>query len=183
MQFDFMDSASTSAWARDVSVRYYAYILKVASRLAPDATLVEDIAHQAVVEFLVHHQRWRAGCDPKPILVKITKVIAAKHWKNWLSVRPESVGRVVGRLRERAEELLEAEWRDEAQADLRKCLDALPPRERKLIEQHYYQNIPLPEIARNTDRKVNAVYQALFRIREMLKRCIQKQNQTHPEGP
>lgn len=169
-----MDSPSSSVWARDVSVRYYGYILKVAARLAPDATLAEDIAHQTIVEFLVHHRRWRMESDPKPILVKITKTVAARHWKSWTAIRPEAVRRVVDKLRERAEAILEAEWRDEAGIDLKACLDALPAKDRELIEQHYYQNKALPEIARESGRNVNAVYQALFRIRETLKRCVRK---------
>lgn len=169
-----MSLSSSSALVREIVVQFHPYITKVAARLAPEPTLVEDIVQQVIVEFLTHHDRWDLQKDPKPILAKITKHIAGKHWRKWLSVRPEAVRRVAERLRRRSETLWDKEKREDYNDELYECMEMLPLRYRQLIEQHYFEEIPLQKMAKGAGRNVNAIYQSLYQIRSILKRCIQK---------
>lgn len=174
-----MDPDSSKIWASDVSIHYYGYIEYIAARLAPSPFVVKDITHEVIVEFLIHHERWDQQRDPKPILAKITRVVAAKHWKDRSALRSGAVERIASMVLQRSQEKLEEEQRQENIGRVHKCLDKLPEKERELIELRYFQHLSFPEIAQRIERKPNAVYQAVFRIREMLKKCLDGKNESH----
>lgn len=58
---------------------------------------------------------------------------------------------------------------------LRRCVDQLPPRSRELIDQRYEQGIKPAAIAERSGRSLDAVYQALSRVRQALEECIGRQ--------
>ena len=55
---------------------------------------------------------------------------------------------------------------------LRECLRGLPPQSRRLLELRYERNLSCDQIARETRRTLDAVYQTLSRIRAKLEECI-----------
>lgn len=65
---------------------------------------------------------------------------------------------------------------------LRECLRQLPPKSRHLLEMRYERNLACDEIARQTRRSVDAVYQALSRIRIKLEECIRMRLALPQEG-
>lgn len=54
------------------------------------------------------------------------------------------------------------------------CMEKLPPPQRQLLSMRYGPDVSLREIAISLDRSVGSIRQALFRIREALLGCIQK---------
>jgi len=58
---------------------------------------------------------------------------------------------------------------------LRRCIDQLPPRSRALIDQRYEQGIKPAAIAERSGRTLDAVYQALSRVRQVLEDCVGRQ--------
>ncbi len=57
---------------------------------------------------------------------------------------------------------------------LSRCMEKLPSDHRQLIESYYFQEISIETLAHQTQRKVDAVYKALQRIRRQLGDCIQR---------
>jgi RNA polymerase sigma-70 factor (ECF subfamily) len=57
---------------------------------------------------------------------------------------------------------------------LRECLRQLPAKSRQLLGLRYEKNLACEQIARQTQRTLDAVYQALSRIRALLEECIRK---------
>ena len=57
-------------------------------------------------------------------------------------------------------------------AALRGCVDALPKSTRKLIQLRYERGMSGGDIAERMGRTVEAVYQALYRVHQQLKRCV-----------
>jgi RNA polymerase sigma-70 factor (ECF subfamily) len=55
---------------------------------------------------------------------------------------------------------------------LRECLKGLPDHSRSLLELRYERGLACEDIARQTRRSVDAVYQALSRIRTKLEECV-----------
>jgi RNA polymerase sigma-70 factor (ECF subfamily) len=55
---------------------------------------------------------------------------------------------------------------------LGECLSRLSERNREIIRERYYAGRKTPEISRHLRMKVNAVRQALLRIREFLRKCV-----------
>jgi RNA polymerase sigma-70 factor, ECF subfamily len=57
---------------------------------------------------------------------------------------------------------------------LRECLHELPPHSRRLLELRYERNLACEQIAQETQRTLDAVYQTLSRLRTKLEECVRK---------
>ncbi|HPD16809.1 MAG TPA: sigma-70 family RNA polymerase sigma factor [Planctomycetota bacterium] len=57
---------------------------------------------------------------------------------------------------------------------LRECLQKVPEPARQLLALRYERGLPCAEIARQTRRTLDAVYQALSRLRSALEECIRR---------
>ena len=55
---------------------------------------------------------------------------------------------------------------------VRSCLERMPERSRQLVRLRYEEGMGLSAIAAHTERSVEAVHKALFRIRVALHKCI-----------
>lgn len=177
-----MPQDASREWAQRVSVTYYAFILKVAAHVAPCPDLIPDIAHQAILDFITHHDRWDTESDPRPILAKITRNIAATQRRQWDWARPEVVRKISEIILQRANTAVEDDWRDEQRDRLDLCMKRLSPEARSLLEMHYTNELSHEEIATSTRRTIRAVYQALFRIREVLRECVKRPNPDQAAG-
>lgn len=167
-------------WAHEVSQNYYAFVLKVAVRVAPAPFLAEDIAQQVIIEFLRHRDRWKEPEDPRPLLAKITRITATRFWRQWTRTQPEAVRRLAERIRQQSVLLSEQEGavdqddpRDQRDEMLRHCLDQLSTKAKSLIEQYYLHQETTEQLARIYGIQAKNIHQRIFRIREKLKKCVQ----------
>lgn len=85
-----------------------------------------------------------------------------------VSFSPESIRAIVD-----AFDRSEPEPSARAEA-LRACLGLLPGEHRQLIELRYEHELDPHEIGRRTGRSVDAIYQALCRIRARLEECVRR---------
>ncbi len=81
---------------------------------------------------------------------------------------------------EAAEAVLEVfnEIRDESverRQALRICIEKLPGRSRRLLRLRYDEELKLKEVAARMSRKLDAVHKALSRIRDALRRCVERE--------
>ncbi len=72
---------------------------------------------------------------------------------------------------------------DERQEALRVCLNALRPQDRELIRHRYQTPSPLQEFAERTNRRVGTLKAMLFKIRAVLRRCIEQKLATRSHFP
>jgi len=54
------------------------------------------------------------------------------------------------------------------------CLEKLAAADRQLLEQRYFGQLPVAEIAVSTRRSVHAIYRALSRVHDSLLQCMQR---------
>jgi RNA polymerase sigma-70 factor len=64
--------------------------------------------------------------------------------------------------------------KDDRQEALAACLDKLSAPDRGLLEQKYFSQRPVAEIAAATSSSVHSVYRALSRIHDALLRCMRR---------
>lgn len=84
------------------------------------------------------------------------------------------------------EEALDETERHEARLrQLERCLDELPPASRKLVTAAYAPGASIDELARSAGKKANALYQQLWRLRQLLRKCVEDamRNETGPSAP
>jgi RNA polymerase sigma-70 factor (ECF subfamily) len=67
---------------------------------------------------------------------------------------------------------------EERRAGLTRCLEKLPPEDRALLVQRYFENRPLAALAADRGSNQNALAQKLFRLRGAVLRCIQRHMRT-----
>lgn len=70
------------------------------------------------------------------------------------------------------------QWHDERSAALEKCLERMPDRSREAIRLRYADELKIADMAEVLERSANAVYQILFRARQWLIECVQKDGLT-----
>ena len=83
------------------------------------------------------------------------------------------------------ESLDETEQHEARLRQLERCLDELPPASRKLVNAAYKPGVSIDELARSAGKKANALYQQLWRLRQLLRKCVEDamQNETNPSSP
>lgn len=67
------------------------------------------------------------------------------------------------------------EQKEERISSLETAVTQLPEQDRLIIEEHYYNNVPLAEIARRLNQTENSIKVRLFRIRERLKEKLKSE--------
>ncbi len=79
------------------------------------------------------------------------------------------------------EEALEETGQHEARLrHLECCLDDLPRGSRKLVAAAYAPGGSVDELARSAGKKANALYQQLWRLRKLLRDCVERAVQNDP---
>ena len=66
-----------------------------------------------------------------------------------------------------------ADWEKYRMSALRDCVEQLPPKSRQIVAGRYGDGWKAPDLADHFDMTAAAVRQALMRIREQLKQCIE----------
>ena len=156
------------------------FIHALALRLAPAPGLAEDIAQQVFLEFIAKAAQWDLTQDIKPLLAGMTRNVARRAWREKSHNMPDVVRELADHIRDLAESR-EVSWFDgEEKNALRRCLDKLPDKSRRLIDFHYDLEITSVEIARKMEMNADAVRRALFRLREQLRKCVGRLLRTRP---
>ena len=62
----------------------------------------------------------------------------------------------------------------EAWEGIERCWKRLPPREYRVFELRFLQEMSLKEVAAELDSNVNAVGQAIFRLSRKMKDCLSR---------
>jgi len=150
------------------------FVHALALRLAPAPGLAEDIAQQVFLEFLAKEAKWDLAKDLKPLLAVMTRNVARRCWRERLHTLPEVQRELAEHICQLAESREVTWFGEEEKTTLRRCLDRLPAKSRRLIELHYYLDTSSVEIAQQMDMQPDAVRRALFRLREQLRKCVRQ---------
>ncbi len=155
-----------------VLAQYERYIRGLALKLAPSPGLAEDVAQEVFVEILSHPDRWDLSRDPKALFAGITRNVAHRYWRNRMRNASRDLRQLADHIRELAAER-DVEWfSDEERLALRKCLDRLPSRSRKLVDLFYCVGLKSHEIGEQLEVTSSTVRTSILRIRDKLQSCV-----------
>lgn len=153
-------------------LKYHHFVEMTAFRNAPHPSLQEDIVNSVYVEFVKNAGKWDFDRDVKPLLKRITELVALRFWKDHVRNLPKSLRVLSSYLTvENTGMDHETDAREEADA-LEECIEKLAEKSRFLLKTHYYEGTSLVEIAKIMGMKADAVYAAVSRIRKSLRECI-----------
>lgn len=134
----------------------------------------QDLMQSANVTAISKRDSFAAGTN----FVAWLRQIAVNHFQNHLR-KETSQGRV-GLVDDELLELIEQRYRQRAEQEQREidsqrlmsCLQQLPPHQRELMTQFYFDGKTLSQLAVATGRKANAIGQTLYRARLSMSQCM-----------
>ena len=150
------------------------FVRALALRLAPAPGLAEDIAQQVFLEFIAKEAEWDLTGNVKALLGVMTRNVAKRCWRERMHTLPEVQHQLAEHIRQLAETREVTWFGEEEKSILRRCLDRLPMKSRRLIELHYYLDTSSVEIAHQMGTNADAVRRALFRLRDQLRKCVKR---------
>ena len=162
--------------ASQAFLQYHSYVKYIAFESAPTAEVQDDIVNDVFLYFTERADRWDFTRDLQPLLKTITKNIAKQYWRDYLKHLPETFRQIAeyAQLEMEQTSLDDNDSTQEMLAALDLCLAHLTPRSRSLIELHYLNEVSLAQVARETNQNVNTLHSMIFRIRQLLRRCMEK---------
>lgn len=134
---------------------------------------IEEVAQEVVIQIHRSLRRYRADQPFLPWLRSIARHVTANYWR---SHRREQHRMALFQryLEERVEDReKDARFLDVPKARLEDCLGRLQERHREIVTLRYYQGLDSSRIAERMQLNVAAVRQALSRIREILRACVE----------
>lgn len=147
-----------------------AYILT----LHPNRSEAQDILQETNVVLWQKIGEFQEGTNFKAWAFRVAYLQTLAHFKkttrgNWLGFSAD----LVQQLALEAEPMLsDFELRHGA---LRLCVQKLPEKDREIVCAHYESELPLATVSDQVGRSVGALKQVLFRVRQALKVCIERQ--------
>ena len=165
-------------------LKYHHFVEMTAFHNAPHPSLQGDIVNSVYVEFVQNAGKWDLDRDVKPLLKRITELVALRFWKDYVRNLPKSLQALSSYLTPKNTQS-ENETDMKAQAELlEECIEKLPLKSRTLLKSHYSDGNSLVEIAKTMKMKPDAIYAAVSRIRKSLRDCISNKlgQQDSPTG-
>jgi len=160
----------TSAFEQLVDAHLDALRAFIALKL-PVPHLIDEIAHESFVFAFRRIGDFEPGTSFRAWLRAIAANLIRAEVQRF--AREQS-----GRLRHARNAVLENDL--DAEPDtrldelefLRECMAAIPTGQQELLDLKYREDLPIETIAARLSRTENAVWQALFRLRQQLRLCI-----------
>ncbi len=156
---------------------YHHFVEVIAFRTAPCRSLQEDIVQDVFIEFVTHAENFELSDDLCPLLARMTKITALRHWREYMRHSPEKIAKVAEELRVRMITVSDTATREtlnDRLAAMRICVGKLAEKSRKLLEAFYIRGNSFAMIAESTMQNEGTLRKAMCRIRGSLRECIEK---------
>lgn len=146
-------------------------VLRYITALVPDLSEAQEILQETAVALWARFDLYNPALPFTPWACRFA-LNTVKQWasgrRKWRTLLENGLAETIAARREAL--LPEMNQRME---QLHHCLDKLPPLQRQVVQQYYFQRQNIETIARQTGRSVEAIYKSLQRIRALLRRCIE----------
>lgn len=151
--------------------------------LMPGDPAMEDVLQRTNIVAWKKRSKFKRGTNFRAWMFSVARLEVRAHRKeckrkSWLVVDDELAQRIT----ETMEATAEVQPMEDLRLALEKCLKKLKPVERELVDHRYYSDQTLDEFARARHRTVGALKVSLFRIRAVLKRCIESEIPIKPSS-
>lgn len=153
----------------------YGMIVAAARRYSPLADQIDDIVQQVYVEFVTGalQGKWNMEKNVGPLLFQIAKRRAQNVFREMRKKQNGNIDNL-------ADHLISAdihqnenlEWIEQKIETLHRCLEKLPSESRSVIEQHYFEDVSIKNLARQLRKTPETLHRFFSRIREKLRDCI-----------
>lgn len=162
-------------------LRHHGFVFRHARHFVLFPDLAEDVVQQVFIEILSRQEQWDIDQDIRPLLFVITRRTAQKLLKEQTQLFPETLLEISRLIQSRQNLNFHDSQTEDRVPVLKDCLQNLSSQGRKLIEDYYYEGVTTEILARRLRKKPNSVIQAIGRLREKLRACIEFSLKTSKE--
>jgi RNA polymerase sigma-70 factor, ECF subfamily len=148
--------------------RLYGYILS----LSADPNVANDVLQEANVVLWKQWRQFEPGSNFKAWAFRIAHFQYMAFRQKRLRDKTLFSDELLATIASEAKEV--DERHEERAAALERCLERMPSRSREAIRLRYADDLNVSDIAQKLNRNANAVYQILFRARQWLIACVNK---------
>lgn len=148
--------------------RLYGYLLS----LSADPDAANDILQEANIVLWKQSHQFQPGSNFTAWAFRIAHFQFMAYRQRQLRDKTLFSDELLATLAGEAREV--DEWHEERAAALEKCLERMPDRSREAIRMRYADELKVSDMAAILERSANAVSQILFRARQWLIACVQK---------
>jgi RNA polymerase sigma-70 factor (ECF subfamily) len=148
--------------------RLYGYLLS----LSADPDAANDILQEANIVLWKQWQQFQPGSNFTAWAFRVAHFQFMAYRQRQLRDKTLFSDELLATLASEAREI--DEWHEERSAALEKCLERMPDRSREAIRMRYADELKVSDMAEILQRSANAVSQILFRARQWLIECVQK---------
>ena len=152
--------------------RLYGYLLS----LSADPDAANDILQEANIVLWKQWRQFQSGSNFTAWAFRIAHFQFMAYRQRQLRDKTLFSDDLLSTLASEAREV--DQWHEERSAALEKCLERMPDRSREAIRLRYADELKVSDMAEILQRSANAVYQILFRARQWLIECVQKDGLT-----
>ncbi len=146
-------------------------ILALIAVMVRDFEVAEDLFQETVLEILKSRDQFDPARSFAPWACGIARNVVRAYWRGHKRQPASGVSDMVEDLAMVCVEGDDDLWRHERSA-LRRCLQKVPPRMRKLLLLRYGHNCKGQELARQAEFRQGSLRTTLARLRSQLRRCI-----------
>jgi RNA polymerase sigma-70 factor (ECF subfamily) len=148
--------------------RLYGYVLS----LSGDPDAANDVLQEANVVLWKQSSQFELGSNFKAWAFRIAHFQFMAYRQKLLRDKVLFSDDLLSLLASEAKEIDESH--EQRAAALQKCLELMPARSREAIRLRYADEMNVGQMADRLHRSANAIYQILYRARQWLIECVQK---------
>lgn len=143
-----------------------------------DSASIEEVLQETNLALWEQAARFTPGTDFMAWACRIAWFKVLDHRRatrrQRLEFRPDVLEAIA------AEALEDVNIFERQQRALAACIESLSERHRHVLRMHYFNQMPFEQIGAMIDRNANAVAQLMFRVRNALRECIERQLAENP---
>lgn len=150
-------------------------IMAMIMSMVRDFGVAEDLFQETVLEILKSESRFDPTKNFTPWACGIARNVVRQYWRRQKKEPAGEQADIIAELAMMSTEGEDELWRHERIA-LRRCLQKLPERMRKLVWLRYGNNYKGQELAERASVRKGSIRTTLARIRTKLRNCIELEN-------
>lgn len=167
----------------EVAHEFQAPLRSFIAAYCPATDQIDEVAQRTFVWAYQHLNEYQAGTRFYSWLKAVARNILLSELevqKREAQMRRKYLQHLQATSMERQLSAADPETAPDLRDALRECLDRLPEHSQTLLRRRYEAQESIKELALELGREVNAVKVALFRIRQALRRCVERRQETSP---
>ena len=150
----------TDEYISEILQKYASMVRRICFMYLRNQSDVEDVFQDVFLKFILQENIFENDEHIKAWLCRVTINKCKDHCKSFWNKKVSSINEI------------DVPFEDKMESDLMKVVLSLPQKYKDVIYLFYYEDYPVPQIAKLLNQKENTIYSNLHRARKLLKHML-----------